>query len=65
MMRLFASGSDALASALLSGCRPSDLYGEPAATPHELEVVTSLLTLLLAADPRKRPTQVLLSKCTR
>ena len=46
VMRLFAKtnggGDEGLAKTLLLAARPSDVYGEPAATPHDLEVCQCL-----------------------
>ena len=38
VMQLFAAGDEGLAQTLLRAARASDIYGEPSATPHDLEV---------------------------
>ena len=41
VMQLFAGGNEGLARTLLLAAKASDIYGEPAATSHDLEVRTS------------------------
>ena len=47
VMQLFAGGDEGLARTLLRAARASDIYGEPSATSHDLEVCDVFLRRLV------------------